>query len=255
MLWSCYPLSTGFKASLGSGRGNETLRGRRGGRFVYLLLTSSRGLLLSPPPGPPSPSYSSRMEILEASLFPLFYPLISILSTHLSPFFEIYPSPFLSLSHCHHLSLSHHYPGFLRSSPTGLPAFVLPPFHAFRNRAARVLSPKATPLLGKAQWFPHGLIKSIFPCVLSKSSTPLTYALGSLVPVVPAPPPHPTTPFLYNQTHFLLSSKNAVSIPISVPLQRPLTCLEWEYSLLPLCQFSSICSVQLKFPDTPPECS
>lgn len=123
------------------------------GRFVYLLLTSSRGLLLSPPPAPPSPSYSSRMEILEASLFPLFYPLISILSTHLSPFFEIYPSPFLSLSHCHHLSLSHHYPGFLRSSPTGLPAFVLPPFHAFRNRAARVLSPKATPLLGKPNGF------------------------------------------------------------------------------------------------------
>lgn len=131
--WSCHPLSTGFKASLGSGRGNETLG------VGLCLLTPLEGFYFLP--SPPTPSYSSRMEILEVSLFPLFYPRISLLSTHLSPFFEMYPSPFLSLSHCHHLSLSHHYLGFLRSAPTGLPAFVLPPFHAFLNRAANGHSP------------------------------------------------------------------------------------------------------------------
>lgn len=150
-------------------------------------------------------------------------------------------SPFLSLSHCHHLSISRHYPGFLRSSPAGLPAFALPPLLAFLSRAARfnlqgppfIRSLPCSPR--KARSLPNCLIKAIVPCVLSVSHSSVHLLCAAGFPVVPPYAPCSTT-----RPASSLSSEEAGPVLTSVPLHRPLTCLEWENPLLTLSLLQSV---------------
>lgn len=89
-------------------------------------------------------------------------------------------------------------------------------------------------------------------CVFKLFHSPVTSALCNLIPCSHRrpPPPRTHTPSSTTRPASLLSSKEAVPIPNSVPVNRPLSYLEREYPLCTLCQFSPVCSIQLKPMDT-----
>lgn len=96
------------------------------GSFVCWLSTLHRGLLLSPLLNhlPALPYWRPWKYLRSHSFIPLY---LFCQHTLFLPLKSIPDSPVLSRSHCHHLSLSQHYLGFLRSSPNGLPILTLSP--------------------------------------------------------------------------------------------------------------------------------